>query len=374
VKLSAKYIKRLKPLAATAEASGAPLYIVGGAVRDALLAGANVTSLDIDIVVEQDPQRIARAWTRRWGGSFESFGRFGTVRIRLGDGLRVDVARARTETYPRPAALPVVKPATLAEDLKRRDFTVNALALRFGVKGSRLIDLHGGEKDLQARRLRILHPGSFVDDPTRMFRAARYAGRFGFRLETATQRALLKAVQTHGAARLSPERLRQELMRILAEKDPGPAMGLLKRWGLLTAFHKDFRLPLVARGPLGPAVRLGLIALVMGESSGGDLLKKFPLPHAEGKALRNALKTASQKESPRSALSELAVQVLKARFPKLPKTSFMPSLLGGKDLQGAGIVPGKAYSELLARAARAQWRGELRTRTQAKRWLNLRTG
>ena len=151
--------------------------------------------------------------------------RFGTATVRVGD-LVVDLARSRAEAYEHPGALPAVTPAPIAEDLARRDFTINAMALPLTGEAE-LIDPHGGLDDLRAGRLRVLHEGSFVDDPTRALRAARYAARFGFGLEPRTEE-LLRAADL---STVSDDRVQAELRRIAAEDDPAAALALILAWG-----------------------------------------------------------------------------------------------------------------------------------------------
>src|SRR3954451_22837564 len=159
-----------------------PIYLVGGAVRDLLLGRERA---DVDLMVEGD----ATALAAELGGANSEHDRFGTVKVDV-EGHEVDIAGARTETYEKPGALPTVTPAASVEEhLARRDFTVNAMAIP--LQGEpRLLDPHGGKSDLEQGLLRVLHDRSFVDDPTRAIRAARYASRFGFRLEPRTERLL----------------------------------------------------------------------------------------------------------------------------------------------------------------------------------------
>ncbi|HEU5062806.1 MAG TPA: hypothetical protein VFT79_06590 [Solirubrobacterales bacterium] len=198
-----------------------PVYLVGGAVRDLLLGRPRA---DVDLVVEGD----AAALAARLGGAEAQHERFGTVKVDL-DGHEVDIATARTETYPEPGALPVVGPADgIEEDLARRDFTVNAMAIPLTGE-PRLIDPHGGREDLRRGLLRILHPRSFEDDPTRAIRAARYASRYGFALEAETDRLLRLA----DLATVSADRRRAELERLAAEPTGRVGLGLLAGWGII---------------------------------------------------------------------------------------------------------------------------------------------
>jgi tRNA nucleotidyltransferase (CCA-adding enzyme) len=202
------------------EAEG-PVYLVGGAVRDLLLGRPGA---DVDLVVVGD----ATALATRLGGAEVEHERFGTVKAEV-EGHEVDIASARTETYPEPGALPVVAPAQSIEvDLARRDFTINAMAIPLAGE-PRLIDPYGGEGDLERGLLRVLHPRSFEDDPTRAIRAARYAARFGFTLEPETDRLMRRA----DLATVSADRRRAELERLAAEPTGRVAFGLLAGWGLI---------------------------------------------------------------------------------------------------------------------------------------------
>jgi tRNA nucleotidyltransferase (CCA-adding enzyme) len=203
------------------EAAGdASLYLVGGAVRD-LLLGRERT--DIDVAVEGD----ALALGRRLGGEIREHERFGTAKVTI-DGLQVDIAGTRAEHYERPGALPEVRPAALAEDLARRDFTINAMAVPLAEPGV-LVDPHGGRADLDRGILRVLHPRSFRDDPTRALRAARYAARFGFALAEETE-SLLSDAELDS---VSADRVEAELTRLAAEPEWRRAFELLARWGLV---------------------------------------------------------------------------------------------------------------------------------------------
>ena len=161
------------------------------------------------------------------GFVLESGGRFLTGKLSL-DGAEIDIAQARAETYPQPGALPEVTPATIDQDLARRDFTVNAMAIPLA-GNAELIDPHGGLDDLRAGTLRVLHDRSFIDDPTRALRAARYAARFDLELEPRTEK-LLRAADL---STVSDDRVQGELRRIAAEPDPAKAVSLIVEWGIL---------------------------------------------------------------------------------------------------------------------------------------------
>jgi len=237
---------------------GAAVHLVGGPVRDFLL-GRPV--LDVDLLVEGAPAAELAREAAPPGARLVAHGRFGTVTLE-GDagagGGTVDLAGVRRETYAHPGALPTVEPAGLEEDLRRRDFTVNALAVPLSPAARRarpaVIDLDDGLADLEARALRVLHPRSFHDDPTRALRGARLGARLGFHLTRGTRGALRDALRDGAFGRVSGERLRRELEKLFEEArggvDPVLALGLLGQWHVLGALEPGLELPRAARAPL----------------------------------------------------------------------------------------------------------------------------
>jgi tRNA nucleotidyltransferase (CCA-adding enzyme) len=228
----------LAGVAREARASGAAAYLVGGAVRDALLGRAPV---DLDVAVEgpvRSVTRLCRALSERAWTCEVLHERFGTATLRAPAGEKVDLAAAREETYPHPGALPVVTPGVpIGRDLGRRDFTVHAMALQLGLDGSEgpLLDPFGGQADLASRRIRLLHEGSLADDPTRIFRAVRYAARLGFELDAGFGEALRRGVESGAFERISGDRLRRALHELLSEENRGVAMELLGRLSVPSA-------------------------------------------------------------------------------------------------------------------------------------------
>jgi tRNA nucleotidyltransferase (CCA-adding enzyme) len=209
------------------------VYLVGGAVRDLLLGGRPP---DLDLVVEGDTAPVAA----RLDGEIVVHDRFGTATAAVG-GFSYDLARARSETYPRPGALPEVTPSGLQEDLRRRDFTVNAIALALaGPAAGELTAFPGALEDLEQRTLRILHDRSFVEDPTRLLRLARYCGRLGFEIDRHTEELAQRAIRAGALGTVSGPRLGNEL-RLLA-REPEPLLGLqaLRELGLDRALHGRF--------------------------------------------------------------------------------------------------------------------------------------
>ena len=204
------------------------LYLVGGPVRDLFLGRPPI---DVDVVVEGDAPAFARRLAQVLGVPARVHERFGTATLPFPGAGQLDVAGSRRETYAGPGALPRVEPAPIAEDLGRRDFTINAMALELA-PGRRLLDPFGGKADLARRVVRMLHPGSAVDDPTRAFRAARYANRLGFRVDPATRRWIAQASRSRAFDAVSGDRLRRELRLIFSEENRAGAARLLRDLGL----------------------------------------------------------------------------------------------------------------------------------------------
>jgi tRNA nucleotidyltransferase (CCA-adding enzyme) len=229
----------LTAAAAVAAAHGARAFLAGGVVRD-LRRDGDVTARDLDIVIEGDGPAVARALADALGGTLVEHERFLTASVQTAEG-RIDVVTARTERYERPGALPCVLPGSIAQDLRRRDFTVNAMAIELASGDFGLLDPLGGVADLAQRRLRILHPLSFVEDPTRMLRAARYAARLGLTADRWTLRSQALALRLAPYAALSPARVGAELERVLAEPSPAAALSLAMHAGVFRLLDPRWR-------------------------------------------------------------------------------------------------------------------------------------
>ncbi|HWH94410.1 MAG TPA: hypothetical protein VNT03_11170, partial [Baekduia sp.] len=217
-------------------------WVVGGAVRDALLGRVPG---ELDVVVEGDPEPVARAL-----GTVVAFHeRFGTYDVVADGGCLYDVVTARSEGYRAPGALPDVRPGGLQDDLLRRDFTVNALALS---GDGELVAPPAALEDLRAGRLRVLHAASFRDDPTRLWRLVRYAVRLGFAPEPATDRLAFEAVQRGALTTVSGDRLGAELRLALLEPDPLAALHAAQNLGLVEGLTLDPALVAAALALLPP--------------------------------------------------------------------------------------------------------------------------
>ncbi|MEA1963852.1 MAG: CBS domain-containing protein, partial [Candidatus Aerophobetes bacterium] len=223
-----------------AQELGYRAFIVGGFVRDLLL---RIENLDIDLVIEGDGISFAKAFAQEMRGEVKYHKDFGTATIILPDGFKLDIATSRREFYPAPAALPVVESAPLREDLLRRDFTVNAMAINLTPSSfGQLIDFFKGREALRQKRVRVLHSESFIQDPTRIFRAVRFEQRYRFVLEEKTQKLIKDALKKGVLDELSRERVRDEFIQILEEDRPDRVIQRMQELGILISIHPKMEL------------------------------------------------------------------------------------------------------------------------------------
>jgi len=339
-------------LEAVRKAATDPVYLVGGAVRDLLLGHPRA---DVDLVVEGD----AAALAERLGGAAVEHERFGTVKVEV-EGHELDIATARTETYPEPGSLPVVAPAeNLEADLARRDFTINAMAIPLEGE-ARLIDPHGGQADLEQGLLRVLHPGSFEDDPTRAIRAARYAARLGFSLEPETER-LLRAADL---CAVSADRRRAELKRLAGEASAHRGYGLLAEWGLIELREGGLELMLAVDELLEREHWSGfvpreeaLISAALGPPGGEELLASMWPPNpGEG------VEVAEKRDPVELALARAMGADWIEHY--LTAWSKVTLEIDGNDLVAAGVPEGPAVGRGLRAARRGRLEGKIFGREQ----------
>jgi tRNA nucleotidyltransferase (CCA-adding enzyme) len=344
----AEALRRAYPeLDAVRAVTEAPVYLVGGAVRD-LLLGRDRS--DVDLVVVGD----AAALASKLGAETVEHERFATAKVRL-DGHEVDVAAARAETYPHPGALPEVEPAGDVEtDLGRRDFTINAMAIP--LRGEpRLIDPHDGRADLEAGLLRVLHAGSFADDPTRALRAARYAARFGFELEPGTAELLRGA----NLETVSADRRRADLLRLAAEPEAARGFELLAEWGLVELRPDGIELAarvgeLLADPPwkeVAPCDRAVLVAALGPPASEEELAAATPERPSAAVELARGRDPVELVLARALGAEWLDRYLLEWRSVKLD--------IDGDDLVAAGIPQGPAVGRGLAEALRRKLDGEI---------------
>lgn len=362
-----------------------PCFLVGGAVRD-LLLGA--TTVDLDVAVEGDAEAVALHLAERLGGEVRAHGRFGTATVRA-PGLQVDLATARRETYAEPGALPEVEPATLDEDLRRRDFTINAMAMSLAPDELGAVhDPHGGREDLEARVVRVLHETSFIDDPTRLLRAVRYATRFGFAFEPDTERLAREATAAGALGTVSGPRIRDELIDLLGEQGAPESVELLRTLGLGDALHPALEVDpdrvasakLAAFEIAAEPAHAALAALCLG--SPDDLepwIDRLGLPAgARDAVLRAARRSPALADELRGDLRPSELHALLA--PEPPETLALALALGapaepvldfvsrlrgirleisGADLLDAGVPESPALGEALERTLACKLDGEV---------------
>ncbi len=239
-RLPDRIIAILKEIGSAAEEMGVSAYVVGGFVRDMFLYRENE---DIDIVIEGNGIAFAREFARRSGARINAYAKFGTAVIIFPDDFKIDVASARMEYYKFPAALPTVEMSSIKLDLFRRDFTVNTLAIALNPNSfGQLIDFFGGQRDIKEKAIRILHNLSFVEDPTRVFRAIKFEQRFGFTIGKLTSGLIENAVKMDFFKRLSGRRVFSELCQILKEENPTPALIRLNEYDLLQVIDPSISL------------------------------------------------------------------------------------------------------------------------------------
>ena len=380
----------VREIGSVAQEAGVRAFVVGGFVRDMLLRRRN---LDIDVVVEGDGIAFANRVAIALGGHVRAHTRFGTAVVVLERGLHVDVTTARTEYYTQPGALPTVERSSLRRDLLRRDFTINAMAAEIDPAGfGEISDPFGGLADLRDGRVRVLHPLSFVEDPTRVLRAARFEQRFGFAMDEATERLAEAAVAMGILQEISGARVREELLAILEEEDPAAplerlealgAMGELLPHGVssdvaladlravmgsLTGMpHRAGRPPrritalltaLAARGAVGPVerwverLRVGRdssVAAREAASHAGALARALDRP---GTMRDSRLYSLLSALAPETLLYVRATgsQLVRERVDRFCETlSHVRLEVSGDDLVALGAEPSAAFSDILAR-------------------------
>lgn len=394
------------------QAQGMRLWLVGGVVRD-LLLGVPPT-FDLDVAVEGAVAPLVPRLAAALGAQVTtSHTTFGTATLQLPattpqtQPLSLDVAMARVERYGRPGALPEVAPATMTQDLARRDFSLNALALPLSITpagtlaAGALLDPYAGRADLALGRLRVLHPASFRDDPTRILRGLRIAARLHFAVEPTT-RALLAAALTEGAmATISPDRIRTELCLALDEPAPAAVLALANTWGLTSvlgiplqsseSLAQRLETGLVPTPYAAPRalVVLGLLTYDLTSAEREALITNYRLPNEPSRLLREVaavqtlLPTIAETTRP-SALdrqlhlySASALDIVARAEPRRGATlahylrHIRPTQppLDGHDLRRLGIAPGPRLGQLLATLRAAWLDGELTTRAAAEAWV-----
>ncbi|MBT9537626.1 MAG: CBS domain-containing protein, partial [Nitrospirae bacterium] len=407
-KFPAEIYAILKLAGEIADQLGINAYLVGGSVRDLLRGEEN---LDIDIVVEGDGISFAKLFGRKLNAKVRIHERFGTAKI-ITDNLKLDVATARTEYYESPASLPKVETSSIKKDLYRRDFTINTLAVKLNLKDfGLLIDFFGGQRDLREKIIRVIHNLSFIEDPTRAFRAIRFSERFGFKLSKHTETLIKSTLKLDLFSRLSGARLYEELLLAFNETEPVKTLKTLSEFGLLKVIHPGllfnnelesalqsmfetlawFNLLFLEESPdRGALYLMALLSTLKEEerntaverlappprvremttkgiAQSRDILNKLPsndpagLYHVlNGVNLEILLFSMAQSKSKQKqkAISQYLIELRKIK-----------PILKGKDLQKIGIKPGPVYSKLFSELLDEKLSGRLKTKEDEERFV-----
>ncbi len=410
-RLAAPVVSLLRGLGQVGEELGLQVYAVGGFVRDLILRRE---TKDIDVVVEGDGIHFAQSFGARSGCRVKVHKRMKTAAILLANGYKVDVATARMEYYEHPAALPTVELSSIKMDLFRRDFTINTLAieLKSGAFGQ-LLDFFGGERDLKEGVIRVLHNLSFVEDPSRIFRAVRFEQRFGFHIGKQTQGLMKNAISMGFLERLSGKRLFTELELILREENSLPMVERMAEFNLLTVLHPRLRYDAATKALLArvseavnwfdllflevPYARWMVYLLGLADplplAGLEELTQRLALPpryrkrliegSAEGHtALQQARRKQLSSKEIYTLFKPLSVEAIlyvmaKAEEREVQKEislfftqlNAMKVSLRGRDLKELGIKPGPLYREILDALLVARLEGTIKTKADEMRYV-----
>jgi len=409
-------IQELLRLAGTVgDEVGTKVYAVGGFVRDLLQRHEN---LDVDLVVEGDGIAFAEALARQVAGKVTSHRTFGTAVLTLPDGFKMDVATARTEYYEYPAALPTVEHSSIKMDLYRRDFTINTLAVCLNAERyGELLDFFGAQQDLRDKTLRIIHNLSFVEDPTRILRAARFGVRFGFRLSRHAEQLAANAIQMGLLDKVAGGRLTTELQLILQEPRPFPILERLEELGVLTAIHPRLTLGTdmeqhfrrvgevltwygLSYQEASPAAWMVYFLTLLGDRPRGEaraILRRLNPPARVAVEISrnlNRLRALTRQFVQARELSpsrvyrwlvEASLEVILALMARMERSELRKAIgdfltgtrrvrpiLRGDDLRALGIQPGPIYRDILNSLLYARLEGHVQNRDDELRFVRRR--
>jgi tRNA nucleotidyltransferase (CCA-adding enzyme) len=395
----------IKVASCAAEHYHLSIYLVGGFVRDLILG---VKNLDLDIVVEGDGIKFAEEFANRLNASLILHRRFGTATVVLESKLKIDIASARKEHYPKAASLPEVTAGTLEDDLFRRDFTINTMAISITKNNfGNFIDLFGGKADLNNKKIRVLHNLSFIDDPTRILRAIRFEKRYGFKIDAETLKALSVSVRLKMLEKVQPQRLRDELILTLKETKPikeieriqqlagfkfiNPSLSLTKgSYQLLKNIEAQINW-FKKRYPQRRTLDTWLVYFIglidpLGLREIKSICKKFVFRRGEEKRIlaykkvgERTLRYLSQAKIKPSGIFELLeplsyeiILILKAksRYHNIKRNienflrayNGMQLYVSGEDLCRLGIKPGPHYKKIFSKALTAKIDGRIKTK------------
>ncbi len=353
----------LKTIGQEAAKRNLKAWVVGGYARDFYLGKKTV---DIDICVERDASALINFCRARLGASVRKFDAFGTARCVLPGGFKLDFVRCRREVYTKPGALPQVAPSNLRDDLFRRDFTANALALSIlPTDFLQPCDYFGALDAIKGRYIKVLHNKSFIDDPTRIYRALRFAGRLNWKLEASTEKLLKEAIKQQAPLLISRERMQRELIKILQEKRAKQIFALLKKYQAAGFFYPGLKWDARMDKTAGIDGKILCLAIALGRGGKG-FLQSLHLPRAQHQPLLAAWKVCAQKLAPLKALPPALTKTLRL-FTTAPAAA-RQSFLTGADLGAAG-KSGPQIGALLTILRRLQYEGKIKTKAAALKVL-----
>ncbi len=398
--LTAIQLHLLQNIGQTAFERGESAYLVGGAVRDILLGE---DTHDLDLVIEGKAISLAKQIAKKNDCLIKTYPRFGTATI-YGDDFILDLVTARSETYEHPGALPTVQSGTIDDDLARRDFTINTMAVRLAPDTfGELLDLHKGKGDLKKKLIRILHPESFNDDPTRILRAIRYEQRLGFGLETKTTKLLQNNLSCMDTVK--EERLWHEMELILSEDFPEPIMLRTNELGVLRKLYPPLKGDnwiaenfIQARSESNetlslPSIYLTIMCYRFNQEEAEGYISRFKMPGWAARVIRATIrikKSITSLKDPDLLPSQL-YHLLEGYSPEvirgtavasdssimqqrtdhyLNELRYIAPQISGNDLQKIGVPPGREMGRILRSLKDARIDGTITSRKQEESFVN----
>jgi len=398
--LPQQLLELVQDISGQAAKRGQRVYLVGGVIRDLLLGYPN---FDLDLVVEGDAVKLAQQVAETSQARLLAHRRFGTAKLRY-ENFTLDLATARKETYARPGALPAVTPGALKDDLIRRDFSINAMAISLASNDyGELVDPYSGKNDLEHRLIRILHPGSFSDDATRILRGVCYEQRFGFEFEAQTARLLKRDITMLDT--ISGDRIRHELEHIFEENRPELVIKRLDELGVLHRINPSLkgdgwiaekfdRARHLKKPAQLPSLYFCLLIYSLGERDIERFLARLNIPAKLSRAMRDTLRLKARlpfldksslkpseiyyllREYELLAIQANAIASDSSRVHHdlhlfLTKLRYVRTSLDGEELKRLGISAGPEMGKVLRILHKAKLDGEVRTRADEKTWLSL---
>lgn len=357
----------LKQIGLEAAKHNLKVWAVGGFARERILGK---DTYDIDICVEGDSTPLLKFCQKVYGADMTKFKDFGTARVHLSNGLKLDFVRCRKEVYTHPAALPKVFASNIKDDLLRRDFTCNALALSLlPQEFFKEYDFFACRHAVEQGYIKILHANSFIDDPTRLFRAVRFAARFNWKIEPETLKLFKSAVGQNAPALLSQKRISNEFIKILKEAAPYNALKLAAHCGLTDFIFKNLKFNRKVNLLKDYKERLAYLALLQGKN-GENFISSLQFDRQDSCLALELLKFYGAKAASLKPLPAQSIKILKLFNPSLKPWQLKPLLLKAADVAAFGFK-GPEIGLALKALAKAQYQGKVKTRKSALSFVKI---